>query len=136
MLIDVFQEMEKVKNRVNRYLSGVSNRCDYPLLNVWRNDNGLIIKVELPGVEEADIDLSIVKEVLTIKAIRKELELLENEQYLKRERDCGSISRSLKLPYRVEIDNVEASLKNGILTITLPRAEADKPKKIVIKAAK
>lgn len=136
MLMDVFNEMEKVKNRVNRYLAGVVNRIEYPLINVWQNDNGLIIKLELPGVDESDIDLSIVNDILSVKAVRNENESTENGEFLKRERENGVFGRSVKLPYRVETDEVKASLKNGILNIILPRAEADKPKKIAINTKK
>jgi HSP20 family protein len=107
---------------------------EFPSVNLWVADEGGIITTELPGVESKDIDISLVGKTLTIKGLRKEEDLGEDDTYLKKERWYGNFKKTVELPFNVESDKVSASFSNGILTIELPRAEAEKPKKIEIKS--
>ncbi len=107
----------------------------YPAMNVWMNEEGAIITAELPGIAPEDLDISVVGDTLTVSGERKPEELKEGETYHRRERGYGKFSRAFQLPFEVEADKVSATFKNGVLHITLPRAEADKPRKIAVKAA-
>jgi HSP20 family protein len=103
------------------------------------SETGAELKVvaELPGVEEKDVSVELIGDVLTIKGEKKTEEERKDENYHVTERRYGTFSRSLRLPYTVEADKVQAAFKNGVLTITMPKpAELrQQPKRIEVKAA-
>jgi HSP20 family protein len=106
----------------------------YPAMNVWTDADNAVITAELPGANLNDIEISIEDDTLAVRGNREPDEPEEDVTYHRRERRFGSFNRSFRLPFRVDAEKVEATLLNGILTISLPRAEADKPKKITVKA--
>ena len=108
-----------------------------PVMDVSENEKEFQLKVELPGLEEKDIELSLTDQVLTIKGEKKEEKEEKEKNYHFVERRYGSFSRSFTLPDTVQLEKVEAAYRTGVLTITLPKKpEALKePKKIEIKAA-
>jgi HSP20 family protein len=111
-------------------------RARFPAVNVWTNDQeGVIVSAELPGVASDSLDITVTADTLTISGERKPTELPENARYHRRERYCAEFNRTVQLPYTVSSDQVEAALENGVLQITLPRAEAEKPKQITIKTS-
>ncbi|RMH68365.1 MAG: Hsp20/alpha crystallin family protein [Gemmatimonadetes bacterium] len=137
-LQQTLREVSRLQRDLNRIFGEGSvshRRYRYPAVNVWSNENSVIVTCELPGFEPADIDISVEDGVLKISGERKPVELNENERYHRRERETGKFSRLVRMPYQIDSDGVEAHFKNGVLTITLPRAEADKPRKIEIKSA-
>jgi HSP20 family protein len=81
-----------------------------------------------------DLEISVVGDTLTLRGVRAPEKLGEGENYHRRERGSGRFTRALQLPFRIEADEVSATLKNGVLNITLPRAQADRPRKIQVKA--
>jgi HSP20 family protein len=108
----------------------------YPAVNVWTNDQeGVIVSAELPGVSPESIDISVTADTLTISGSRAPEDLPEEAQYHRRERYCEPFSRTVQLPYSVDTNKVEASADKGVLMITLPRAEAEKPKQIEVKTS-
>jgi HSP20 family protein len=104
----------------------------FPLINGWVNDDGLIVTAEIPGVEPDDIDISIIDESLTISGSRDDEELAENSQYVRRERPSGKFSRTIELPFQIDVDAVQAQFQNGLLRIELPRIPEEKPRKIKV----
>jgi HSP20 family protein len=135
----VWREMDRLQREMNRlfetsYPSRLHSAPAYPAMNVWTNEEGLQITAEVPGVSPKDIDISVVGDTLTLSGVREPDELKEGARYHRQERGYGNYSRSLQLPFSVNVDKVEATFKNGILSIVLPRAEEDKPKKITIKS--
>lgn len=110
-------------------------RPSFPALNVWTNEDGAVVEAKLPGVNPDDIDISVEGQTVTIAGSRTHDELAESEKYLRRERRSGNFNRSFELPFTVDTDKVEATFKNGILNITLPKSEVEKPKKIAVKSA-
>jgi HSP20 family protein len=107
----------------------------YPALNVWTNEEGLNVTAEVPGVSPEDIDISVVGDTLTLNGTRKPEELDENARYHRQERGYGDFTRSLQLPFQVDVDKVEATFRNGVLMVAMPRLEEDKPRKIAVKSA-
>jgi HSP20 family protein len=124
-------------NRVFDGYSPVRTRIapSYPALNIWSSEEGLVVNAEVPGIDVEDIEISVVGETLTLNGARKSEDLEEGARYHRQERGYGKFNRSVELPFPVDIDKVEATFKNGVLQISLPRSEADKPKKIVVKSA-
>ena len=135
-----FREMERLQRDMNRLFddfsrSGGRTAPSYPAINVWTNEEGAVVTAELPGLSPDDLDIAVVGDILTLTGERKAAELPEEAKYHRRERSFGKFSRSFQLPFNVEVDKVEAVFKNGILHLSLPRAEVEKPKKITVKTA-
>jgi len=107
----------------------------FPSINVWEGNDDLVLTAELPGVCKEDIDISIQDNLLILRGNRKISHSEGERTYYMQERLAGNFSRSFRLPYKVDRDKIEAKLKNGILHLTLPRSEEDKPKKIEIKTS-
>jgi HSP20 family protein len=103
-------------------------------LDVYETDDVLVVKGALPGVRPEEVDISVTDGVLTIKGETKSEEENKDENYHRRELRYGAFSRSVALPTRVDHDKAEAKFENGILTISLPKAEEVKPKSIKIAA--
>ena len=104
-----------------------------PAFDVSETEDEVIVKAELPGMDVKDIDITLTDGLLTIKGERKMEKEDKKENYHRIERQFGSFSRSLKLGTNVKADSIDAGYKDGILTVTLPKAEENKPKKIEVK---
>lgn len=134
----LWQELDRMRNELDRLArteSRVAAPPTFPALNVWSSAEGLIVTAEIPGVTAEDIDISIVGETMTLSGSRDPEFDGDEVRYHRRERGCGQFNRTLELPYRIETDQVEATFDKGVLTVTLPRAEEDKPKKIAVQVA-
>jgi HSP20 family protein len=105
----------------------------FPPVNVWEDHDNYYVTAEIPGVEDKDLEVTAVSDSLTIKGERT-IDVKENVSYHRRERDEGKFSRVITLGDRIDSGKVEASLKNGVLTVKLAKAEEAKPKQITIKA--
>jgi HSP20 family protein len=133
--------MERLQREMNHLfsdsfsLAGGRTAPNYPAMNVWTNEESAVITAELPGISPEDIDISVVGDTLTLSGERKLEELEEGDKYHRRERGYGKFSRTFQLPFKVEAEEVEALFERGVLHLSLPRAESDKPKKITVKSA-
>ncbi len=107
-----------------------------PAMDVQDTEKELVIKAELPGVQEKDIDVSVENSVLTVKGEKRSEKEEKGKDFYRKECSCGSFLRSVQLPCEVDRDKVEATLKNGVLNIRLPKTvEAQKQaRKIAVKA--
>jgi HSP20 family protein len=103
-------------------------------VDVYETDDEVILKTAVPGVKSEDIGVSITGDVLTIKGETKAEEKVEKANYIRQERCYGAFSRSLTLPSTVVADKATAEFENGVLILTLPKAEDVRPKTIKIKA--
>ena len=135
----IWQEMDQLQLEMNRLFDSTSRgrvitAPSYPAINIWTNDDEQLITAEMPGVHPEDINIDVIADALSISGERKPDEIAKEAHYHRRERSYGSFSRTVQLPFMVDTNKVEASFKNGVLSISLPRAEADKPKKIAIKS--
>ncbi|MCZ2845912.1 MAG: Hsp20/alpha crystallin family protein [Candidatus Bathyarchaeota archaeon] len=104
-----------------------------PLVDVIDKKDKIIAKAELPGVDKKDIKITLSDNTLTIRGERKEERETKKEDYYCCERVQGSYSRTIALPVEVDNTKIKASFKNGVLEVTLPKAEEVKPKEIEIK---
>jgi HSP20 family protein len=100
-----------------------------PAANVCERDDALLVEMELPGVKSDQVDISVAGGELSVKINRPEVEQ-EGVTYHRRERPVGPLSRTLRLPVEVDANRVEAELHDGVLLITLPKAERAKARKI------
>ncbi len=106
-----------------------------PPINLYDSGDRYILAVPLPGVGPGDVDLSITGETLTIRGERKRPEGVEDESYRRQERPFGRWTRTVTLPDRVDGAQVGASFANGVLTVTLPKAEEARPRQISVTPA-
>jgi HSP20 family protein len=112
---------------------GPGEREWIPAFDVSETEGEIIVKAEIPGIKVEDIDITLTDGLLTIKGERKMEKEDKQENYHRIERQFGTFSRSLNLGLKVKADGIDAGYKDGILTVTLPKAEEDKPKKIEVK---
>jgi HSP20 family protein len=103
-----------------------------PAVDVSETDKEIIVKAEIAGIDPADLDVSLSGDVLTIRGEKKQEKVEKEEGRHRVERVFGSFTRSFTLPVPVQEDKVEASFKNGLLTLTLPKAESVQKKSIKI----
>ena len=135
-----WNELARLQHEMNRLFDSAPSRTNvyraprYPAMNVWTNEDGAVLTAELPGCSPDNLDISVVNEMLTLSGQRAPEDVPEGATYQRRERNCGSFSRTFQLPFQVDATQVEAVFENGVLEVTLPRAEADKPRKIAIQA--
>ena len=106
-----------------------------PLVDIFENENELVIKAELPGMNAKDIEVRLENNVVTIKGERHFEKEAKEENYHRVEREYGSFSRTFALPTPVEAERVAAEYKDGVLKVTLPKKEETKPKPIKVTAA-
>jgi HSP20 family protein len=130
------QEMDRMFDRFFE-----SKWDEFPALGEWapsmdisETKDSLVAKIEAPGMEEKDIQVSLQENLLTIKGEKKQEKEEKDERYHRVERTYGSFTRSVRLPVAVDASKVTASFKNGLLTVTLPKTPAAKGTMIPIKA--
>ncbi|MFU8780281.1 MAG: Hsp20/alpha crystallin family protein [Kiritimatiellia bacterium] len=136
----IFDELESLQESMNRALRNTQPNADYrgeryPLLNVWTSPDGLLVEADMPGVDPADVDIDLVGDELTISGKVNATAEGENVVVHRQERPHGEFARKLKLPFRVDNNNVSAAFRNGVLRVKLPRSEEEKPRKIAVQAA-
>jgi HSP20 family protein len=134
-LLRTLNEMQSEVNRVfDRWGHHPFGIGEFPAINLWEEEDAVRLQAELPGLEMKDLELFVSgRNQLTLKGERTP-PTIDNGVQHRRERSFGKFSRTLTLPFAVDENRVEAKLENGILTVTLPKHEAAKPRKISIKS--
>lgn len=112
---------------------GAVTRQVVPALDVAETDVQIVVRADIPGIDQADIDISVADDVLTIRGEKKQACEEAGKTFHVTERSYGTFSRSVRLPAGVNVDNVQASYKKGVLEIILPKKEESKSKKVQIK---
>jgi HSP20 family protein len=134
---DPFRDLTALQTEVNRLFSrasgDVTDRQSWtPAVDVVETDDAIVLKAELAGMDPADINIEVQDNVLTVSGERRFQEEVKEDKYYRIERRYGSFSRSLALPPTADETKVEAKYDNGLLEITVPKAEVAKPKKITV----
>ena len=133
-LLSLQRELERAFQNPFGLDLGVSGRGVFPLVNIFSEPDGYLVRLEIPGVSPEDLHIESQGRSLTIKG-KREPQGPEDASFHRRERDTGEFSRSLQLPDSLDLMRAEASYKNGVLTIRVPKREEAKPRQISIKAA-
>ena len=138
-----FREMMSLRNAMDRLFEDSFvrpsrlwpelERGELPV-DVYQTDNDVVVKATLPGMKPEEVDISITGDTLTIKGDHKEEQEVKQEDYFYKERRYGTFSRSILIPVQVKVEKAGAVFENGVLTLTLPKAEEVKPKQIKVKA--
>jgi HSP20 family protein len=104
----------------------------FPAVNITEDADAYYVSAELPGVNSADLDLNVTANQLTLAGERKISEEAADARYHRREREAGRFSRAVSLPGDIDPDHVKASLVDGVLTVTIAKAEKAKPRQIAV----
>jgi HSP20 family protein len=104
-----------------------------PALDIYQTANDVVVKAALPGVKSEDLSIDITGDTVTIRGETKDQQEIKREDYLYKERRYGSFARSVVLPGGLKADKAEATMEDGVLTLTIPKAEQVKPKAIKVK---
>ena len=135
------REWNRLRNEFNQMLGQSAGNGEgwsglaaaHPALNVWEDEGHLYVEAELPGMELDDLEIYVTGgDQLTLKGERKQPSF-ENGVWHRQERGFGTFVRTVTLPAHVDADKVEGRFTNGVLTVTLPKAEAARPRKIAVK---
>jgi len=137
---DSYSGLSNLQEQVNRLFEGTfPRRADQsaltswaPAVDIYETENELVVKADLPDVNEKDIDVRVENNTLTVRGERKFDEKTEKDNYLRVERTYGSFSRSFSLPNTVNNEAIKADYKNGVLTVTLPKRAESKPKQVKV----
>lgn len=138
-----WREMTDWHNRINRFfnedfLPGTRLEDESafntwsPAVDIYDNDDNIVIKAELPGVDKKDVEVELKDRVLTLKGERSYENEVKEENYHRKERVFGRFHRSFMLPEGVADDKIKADFKDGVLKIEIPKPEEHKPKKISV----
>ena len=136
---DFWREMDRRQKEFNRLFESAFGRrllstSGSPAINIWTSEDSQVIRAEMPGFNPADIDISVSADKFIMSGEWKRDTADEGAKFHRRERDAGTFSRSVQLPFMVDPNDVDVSYENGVLEVKLNRAEADKPKKITVKS--
>jgi HSP20 family protein len=137
---DPFRNLSSLQDQVNRlFETSCKANADSSALTTWapavdiyETENELVIKADLPDVVEKDVDVRVENTMLTIRGERKFEESVKEDNYLRIERAYGSFSRSFSLPNTVNTDAIQATYKDGVLKVVLPKRAESKPKQVKI----
>ena len=138
---DAFGEMDHLRREMDRLIDTFSGRRGtvppagvFPAVNVSEDSENLYVRAELPGVAPEEIEITTEENNLIIKGERRITAEGEKVSYHRRERDAGKFRRVTSLPTRVDTRKVTAACRNGVLTVTLPKAAEVKPRQIEVKS--
>ena len=137
---DPFRNISSLQEQVNRlFESSLPDRGDNSALTTWtpavdiyETENELVLKADLPDINEKDLDVRVENNMLSIGGERKFEQQVKEDNYLRIERTYGSFSRSFGLPNTVNTEAIKAEYENGVLTVELPKRAESKPKQVKI----
>jgi HSP20 family protein len=140
---DPFREMSALQERMNRLMSDFRTRTPWteeemaqggwvPAVDIYETKEAIVLNVELPGVTKDDMALEVKDNTLTLKGEKKLEKDVKEESYHRMERTYGSFMRAFTLPSTVQQEKVKARFKDGILEVTIPKAEEARPKQIKV----
>ena len=140
-----FRDLERIKREIDRVWDSFFETKPvvktgepgewFPSLDVTETKDDIVVKAEIPGMEAKDIDISLNNDILTIKGEKKQEKEEKQQNYHLVERTYGNFIRMDRLPGEVKSDNINASYKNGVLNISLPKSEEAKKKEVKIKVS-
>ena len=137
---DPFRNLSTLQEQVNRLFEGSfpaqgdksALTTWAPAVDIYETENELVLKADLPDINEKDLDVRVENNMLTIHGERKFEQKVKEENYLRVERSYGSFSRSFSLPSTINTESIKAEYKNGTLTVELPKRAESKPKQVKI----
>lgn len=136
---DPFSELSRIQDEMARAFQGGTHAPENapafrPAVDIVEDKDAILLKAELPGVRPEDIHLEVERNVLTLHGERKNEQKVERDGFYRFERRYGTFARSFVLPETVDGNAIDADMKDGLLTVRLPKKPTEQPKKITVKA--
>jgi len=131
-----FPGLKAFEDTMSRLFAEPSARPWVPPVDISENENELVVKADVPDVKFEDIQVNLENDTLTLKGVRKFEKASDKGGYHRIERSYGSFERSFTVPNTVDAEHVKADYKNGALTVTLPKKETAKPRKINVEVSR
>ena len=135
-----FRDLDRLQRQMDEFYGALSGRTlpmpsagVFPLTNVTEDNEHYYVRAELPGIKSDELDIQVTKDGISISGERKISAEGNGVKYHRREREAGKFSRLINLPGEVDVNKVEASMVNGVLKVTIPKAEVAKPRQITVK---
>lgn len=131
---DIFDDVLGLRNMVDRFFSDnpmPRRRVDFPYVNLYEDKDEVEITALLPGVKSDTLNIELVDTSLVIEGEKPSD--IKDRPYIRKEREFGRFRKSVRLPYRVDMNKIQAEMREGVLSIRLAKAEEAKPKKIEVK---
>jgi HSP20 family protein len=143
-MLDLFREMDNLRRDIDNVFRGYGRAVEfepsflpglgtgrYPQVNLREDNDHIFVDALVPGIDPTDLELSVLRNTLTLSGLRREVK--EKATWHRNERGGGKFLRTIELPAEVDADKVKAECRNGVLSVTLPKSEAARPKKISVK---
>jgi HSP20 family protein len=141
---DPFEDLTRIQREVNRLFEdrssansphdATSARSWAPAVDIFEDEHEIIVRAELPGLKQEEIDIELTGDTLTIKGERRFEDTERKKNYVRVERPYGQFQRSFTIGIPVQNDKVSANYRDGVLEVHLPKSEATKPKKVKVAA--
>jgi HSP20 family protein len=139
---DPFREVQALQNRVNSLFRDINGESDplaaasfAPPVDIYEDDKKVVLKLEVPGIDEKDLDVRMENHTLTVKGERKMEKEEKEENFHRIERRYGSFFRAFTLPSTVDAEHIKADYRNGVLNVELTKKPEAQPKQIKVNAA-
>jgi len=131
---DPVRQMQRTQSDLNRLFGGLrfSSTTEYPLLNLWTSPDGAVVAAEVPGVAPEELDITIRRDTVIVRGTRPAEPVDQGTVVQRQERPHGSFARTIVLPFKVDADKASARFERGVVTLTLPRPEDDKPHQVKV----
>jgi HSP20 family protein len=134
-----WREMNRLRQEIDQLVTQqwaplARGTAAFPPVNVWENEKGLVLTAEIPGLDAAQLDVSLENDALTIAGARAGGASNAEEDYVRRERWFEPFKRTIELPFEVDPEKCDAAYEKGVLTVRLERRPELQPKKLTIKA--
>ncbi len=142
---DPFRNMSALQERINKVFEESINRsgdmeddhismCAWkPVVDIFEKDKIIVIRAEIPGVKKEDVSVEVKDNILTLKGERKPDNIVDEKEYYRRERIFGKFHRAFTMQDFVEPESISAKIADGVLEVTLPRPEEEKPRQVKVK---
>lgn len=132
--IDPWQTLERVRGDLDRIMSSsdAGTLSSFPLVNIYDSKDDIVITAELPGLSKDNVSITFNDGILTLSGKREPCVLSDKYVSVREERSVGVFEKTLKIPVKVEQNKISAAFKDGVLTVTMPKAEEAKPRQIAI----
>jgi len=140
---NLFRDLEIIQNEMNRLFdsslvgwrdrdAGLLEGAWNPAVDIYDSKDNVMVKADIPGMKKDEIDVSVHGDTLIIKGEKKKEKETKEKDFVRTERYYGSFNRAIRLPSEIQVDKVNASYKNGVLELVLPKKEESKPKQLKI----
>ncbi len=131
---DPWFDLDRVAGRLGGLASVLDARSnEFPPVNVWVSTDEAVLTTEIPGIDPKSVEIAVAGKTVSLKGARKD-ETTDGTTHHRRERWYGQFSKTIELPFNIEAEAVEARFRKGVLQVTLPKAQADRPRTIKVKS--